>query len=298
MTSTRLFQWAAACAALGVAGSTPLFAIGAIATVPDAQWGGTTNTQAIADTDDPNGSQAFDAKSASVTGSGVVTLTSNAANSYGGVAGAATSKSTVAGSAAQHVLTSSLDQQTPAFSSSTYGDASATLSYSILILGPAAFVPVHLVADGAVAGQFWGEASDFGALGFSTLGITDAPGAPATPLGQVSASAGFGLGSFGSLSGVPSSFALNGVYQAATNSVYTIDMGFTTTGYLLSSDAGPGHLSLSSTVDPWFFIDDPDYTIVLSPGVGNGPPVPDSAATGLLFVVGIAGLAGARRWLR
>jgi hypothetical protein len=165
-------------------------------------------------------------------------------------------------------------------------DANAILRYDFEVFGPAnGLVPVLINASGSISESITGYKANAGALtsylaidGDSPLLFEEIVGPSLLPAD----------GTFSD------SFTVNQTYNLEANVVYTVTMQVEEYSDVGSGVEYSGSGVLEATVDPTFTIAPSfanDYTLVFSPGVGNGlaSGVPE-LSTWAMMLIGFAGL--------
>lgn len=179
----------------------------------------------------------------------------------------------------------------------------ANITYYFEVVGPPSSVPISIISKGTVdvsgAGQGLGDSVADASLSiFST-----AQDHPRLVFDDVEVTDG---GSFQPSTPDPDSFGVSGDFSAAAGQIYEVSMGVSVAGHV--SGIGSGNfVSVYASVDPQILIDPgfssaSQYTLVFSPGVGDGPisSVPELSIWAMMLT-GFAALAYLRYrapWMR
>jgi hypothetical protein len=165
--------------------------------------------------------------------------------------------------------------------------SSAGLSYQFAEIGPQT-IPVSISAIGLLVADV--QAPGGGVLAISSAGITingpDGTIYTASACASATPSDCDGFGGFVTEFNIP--------MNLVTNTPYTVS--------ILAGSETSGPVSASGLADPFLFADPsftaahPDYQLILSPGVGNAPPlaIPEPA-TWFLLILGCCGVGSAVR---
>jgi hypothetical protein len=158
---------------------------------------------------------------------------------------------------------------------SSHGGAAATLYYSFEISGPAGNVPTIISATGSASTEAGGSAVG-GAIAileiYSTSGIL------------FSDTACSGEGEYACAAGEIGTIALDQDFSLVANQYYNVYMsiaadGFASQLYSVASSQASGAASLDPyiLIDPTF-ADAGDYSLYVTPGIGNATATPEPAA--------------------
>ena len=161
--------------------------------------------------------------------------------------------------------------------------AGVVFNYTVEIIGPAGLVPVDVQATGSATSTT--NAGSSASLSLSNISNV--------PILEVASSQGQALGGF------VTSLNISNTYEMTADSPFSVQ---------ITDEASAGidpiltASSASASIDPLFFIDPSDpnaseYSILLSPGVGNAPAATPLPAAFPLFATSLGGL-GLLGWRR
>jgi hypothetical protein len=257
-------------------------------TVDDATWGGGLTAAGIGPPDPATGYYGGCCASNQVAITGPGTYSTSFTTAYGG---SSSVTATLSGEPFP-ALTTSGTGTVGAWSDAADALSGANLSYYISIVGPSGLVPIDFTARGTLA-QSYATGSASTQL-YIEGDIDDQLSVDIWGQQSISLS-----GDQNPLTGSANAFTLSGTTEEAANTQILVGMSI---GINVETNGPYPTGSASAYLDPIFYIDPtfPDaseYSIVISPGIGNSPvsgvPEPSTWAMMLLGVAGL-GFAGYR----
>jgi hypothetical protein len=165
-------------------------------------------------------------------------------------------------------------------SASGYANAQATIIYQFQVVGPASqAIPLGLLANASLASTFGGLGGIYLNVGGPNVAISDEiyhENGSIYSLSGTGATPGFD----------PAAFTLTHSFSVVANSLYDLQ---------IYAQAGSGAATGYAFIDPFLFFDPSfqlanQYTIQVTPGVGNANPAVPEPSTWAMMILGFAGL--------